>query len=97
VATLRTAIYDDKRILDVFGGLVLRQGLTLVGVGTAIGLFIAFGRSQALAAGIDVVEPAGVTTYLAIVGMLGAAALLGLVRPVRRALALAPAVSLRSD
>jgi hypothetical protein len=69
----------------------------LVGVGTAIGLFIAFGLSRALAAGIDVVEPAGVPTYLAIVGTLSGAALLGLVRPVRRALALEPAATLRGD
>ena len=144
VATLRTAIYADKRVLDVFGvlflvfgggalflavlglygvvafavnrrareigirvalgaaprdvtTLVLRQGVMLVGVGTAIGLFIAFGLSRALAAGIDVVEPAGVPTYLAIVGTLSGAALLGLVRPVRRALALEPAAALRAD
>jgi predicted permease len=144
VATLRTAIYADKRVLDVFGvlflvfgigalflavlglygvvafavnrrareigirvalgaaprdvtALVLRQGAVLVGVGTAIGLFIAFGLSRALAAGIDVVEPAGVPTYLAIVGTLSGAALLGLVRPVRRALALEPAATLRGD
>jgi predicted permease len=78
-------------------GLVLRQGLALVGGGTAVGLFIAFGLSRALAAGIDVVEPAGVPTYLAIVGILGTAALAGLARPVRRALALEPAAALRAD
>jgi ABC-type antimicrobial peptide transport system permease subunit len=144
VATLRTAIYADKRVLDVFGvlfllfgigalflavlslyavvsfavnrrareigirvalgaaprdvtGLVLRQGAILIGAGSAIGLLIAFGLSQALAAGIDVVEPAGVPTYLAIVGTLSGAALMGLVRPVRRALALEPAAALRAE
>jgi len=144
MATLRAAIYADKRVLDVFGvlflvfgigalflavlglygvvafavnrrareigirvamgasprdvmGLVLRQGGILVGAGTAIGLFIAFGLSQALAAGIDVIEPAGPLTYAAIAGTLGGAALLGLLRPVRRALALQPMAALRLD
>jgi predicted permease len=77
--------------------LVLRQGLVMVGLGAAIGLFIAFGLSRALSAGIDVIQPAGVPTYLAIVGILGAAALAGLVRPVRAALALPPATALRTD
>jgi predicted permease len=78
-------------------GLVLRQGATLVGMGTAVGLFIAFGLSQALAAGIEDLEPAGVPTYLAIVGTLSATALVGLLWPARRALRLEPATALRAD
>jgi predicted permease len=91
---VRVALGADPR--DVLG-LVLRQGMVMVGIGVAIGLFIAFGLSRALAAGIDVVEPAGWPTYLAIAGILGSAALLALVRPVRKALALEPTVALRAE
>jgi putative ABC transport system permease protein len=144
IGTLRSTIYADKKVLDVFGvlfllfgagalflaglglysvvsfgvsrrareigvrvalgarprdvvGLVLRQGMTLIGVGTAIGLLIAFALSHALAAGIDFVEPAGPRTYFAIAGSLGCAALLGLLRPVQRALALEPVSALRAE
>jgi hypothetical protein len=51
-------------------------------------LLIAFGLSHALAAGVDFVEPAGPLTYVAIAGSLACAALLGLLRPVQRVLAL---------
>ncbi len=144
VGTLRSAIYADKKVLDVFGvlfflfglgalflaglglysvvsfgvsrrareigvrvalgarprdvvGLVLRQGVTLIGVGTTVGLLIAFALSHALAAGVDFVEPAGPLTYAAIAGSLACAALLGLLRPVQRALALEPVSALRAE
>lgn len=144
VATLRDAIYSDKKVLEAFGALfllfgvgalfltivglygvvsfavsqrsreigvrvalgaapgdvvtlVLGQGAALVGIGTAIGLFIAFALSQALAAVIEFVQPAGPLTYLAIAGVLVATALAGLLRPVIRALALQPITALRLD
>jgi hypothetical protein len=77
--------------------LVLRQGATLVALGTAIGLLIAFGLSQALASVMEVAEPAGWLTYLGIVVALGGTALVGLLRPVRRALALEPMTALRLE
>jgi predicted permease len=144
VATLRDAIYSDKKVLEAFGALfllfgvgalfltmvglygvvsfavrlrsreigvrvalgaapghivtlVLRQGASLVGIGTAVGLFIAFALSHALAAVIEFVQPAGPVTYLAIAGVLVATALAGLLRPVMRALALQPMTALRLD
>jgi putative ABC transport system permease protein len=77
--------------------LVLRQGTTLVGVGTGIGLLIAFGLSHALAANLDVLRPAGPLTYVAIAGTLIATALAGLLRPVQRALSMQPMTALRLD
>jgi hypothetical protein len=144
VATLREAIYSDKKVLEAFGSLfllfgvgalfltmvglygvvsfavrqrareigvrmalgaaprdvvtlVLGQGASLVGIGTAVGLFIAFGLSHALAAVIEFVQPAGLATYLAIAVVLVATALAGLLRPVLRALALQPMTALRLD
>jgi predicted permease len=78
-------------------GLVLRQGASLVGIGTAAGLFIAFGLSQALAAVLEFVQPAGPLTYVAIAAALGATALAGLLRPTVRALSLDPMTALRTD
>jgi len=144
VATLREAIYSDKKVLEAFGSLfllvgvgalfltmvglygvvsfavrqrareigvrmalgaaprdvvtlVLGQGASLVGIGTAVGLFIAFGLSHALAAVIEFVQPAGFLTYLAIAGVLVATAVAGLLYPVIRALALQPMTALRLD
>jgi predicted permease len=144
VATLRDAIYADKKILEALGALfgmfgvgalfltmvglygvvsfairqrtreigvrvalgaaprnvvalVLRQGAVLVGIGTVVGLFLAFALSQAMAAATEFVEPAGVVMYLAIAGALAATALAGLLRPVLRALALQPMTALRFD
>ena len=76
-------------------GLVLRQGVTLIALGTAIGLLVAYGLSQALTANLEAIEPAGPLTYVAIAATLGGTALVGLLRPVRRALALEPVTALR--
>jgi ABC-type antimicrobial peptide transport system permease subunit len=77
--------------------LVLRQGGSLVALGTAVGLAIAVALSHVLAAVTEFLTPAGVTTYLAIALALTATAAAGLVRPVRRALLLQPMEALRSD
>jgi ABC-type antimicrobial peptide transport system permease subunit len=77
--------------------LVLGQGSKLIGIGTAVGLVIAVGLSHALAAATEFFQPAGVLTYLAIAGALVTTAAAGLVRPVRRALTLAPIDALRRE
>jgi len=77
--------------------LVLWQGTMLVGIGTAVGLFIAFGLSHAMAAQVEFVHPASALTYLAIAATLGATAVAGLLGPVRRALALQPMSALRLE
>jgi ABC-type antimicrobial peptide transport system permease subunit len=77
--------------------LVLRQGIKLVGTGTAVGLVIAFGLSHVLASVTQVFQPAGALTYVAIAGALACTAATGLLRPVRRALSLEPMVALRRE
>jgi ABC-type antimicrobial peptide transport system permease subunit len=75
--------------------LVARQGATLIAMGVAVGLFIAFGLSQALAATTEFVQPAAPLTYVAIAIALVVTAAAGLVRPVWRALRLDPMEALR--
>ncbi len=77
--------------------LVLGQGLRLIAIGTGAGLVIAFGLSHALAAVSEFFQPAGPLTYLAIAAALTATAAAGLLRPVRRALALEPTEALRQE
>jgi ABC-type antimicrobial peptide transport system permease subunit len=77
--------------------LVLRQGAKLIGIGTVIGLVIAVGLSHALAATTEFFQPAGAVTYVAIAGALVTTAAAALVRPVRRALTLAPIEALRRE
>jgi len=77
--------------------LVLRQGSKLIGIGTAVGLVIAVGLSYALAAATEFFQPAGALTYVAIAATLVMTAAAGLLRPVRRALALQPVDALRRE
>ena len=77
--------------------LVIGQGSKLIGIGVAVGLVIAVGLSHALAAATEFFQPAGALTYVAIAGALVATAAAALVRPVRRALALAPVDALRRE
>jgi predicted permease len=77
--------------------LVLGQGSRLISIGTAVGLVIAVGLSHVLAATTDFFQPAGGLTYVAIAGALIATAAAALIRPVRRALALAPVDALRRE
>ena len=77
--------------------LVLRQGSWLIGIGTAVGLAIAVGLSHALAATTEFFQAAGALTYVAIASALVMTAAAGLLRPVRRALALQPVDALRRE
>jgi ABC-type antimicrobial peptide transport system permease subunit len=77
--------------------LVIGQGSKLIAIGVAVGLVIAVGLSHALAAATEFFQPAGALTYVAIAGSLVATAAAALVRPVRRALALAPIDALRRE
>jgi predicted permease len=77
--------------------LVLRQGMTLIAGGTAAGLVLAFALSRMLAAGLEPIEPAGPLTFVAIGGTLILTALIGILRPVRRAVSLDPMTALRLE
>lgn len=78
-------------------GLVLKQGAREVGLGTAIGLLIAFGLAKGLSSALDIIEPANPVIYVLVVSILLSAALIGLAVPVRRALRLNPARALGSE
>lgn len=144
IATLREAIYADKKVLDAFStlffvfgvgavfltavglygvvsfavsrrtreigirvalgaaprqvaGLVLREGAALIGIGTAVGLPMAYALSRVLAAAVEPIEPAGPLMFAAIATILAGVALAGLARPARRALALDPSAALRAE
>lgn len=77
--------------------LVLRQALREWAIGTGVGLCIAVGLSYGLAYLDDVIQPASVVMYLAVVVLLTGGGLLGLLVPMRRALALEPGAALRGD
>lgn len=78
-------------------GLVLRQGLALVGVGLAIGLgaSLAFGRLvDSLLVGVSAFD---VKTLLGVMTLLSAAALCACLLPARKATRVDPAIALRGD
>ena len=89
--------YTGLGAFDNIARLVIGQGSKLIAIGIAVGLAIAVGLSHALAAATEFFQPAGVLTYLAIAGALVATATVALLRPVRRALALAPIDALRRE
>ncbi len=91
---LRVAL--GARRADVVG-MVLRQGMRLVLVGVAVGLLMAFGIAQLLAAtfpGIELLDPAAPALAT---GILAAAATLATLVPALRASRVNPMVALRSD
>ena len=78
-------------------GMVLRQSLTVVGVGIAIGLLAAFGATRLLASLLYGVGANDMLTYASVVFLLGAAALLASYIPARRAMKVDPMVALRYE
>ena len=77
--------------------LILRQGMTLVGVGLAIGLLVALGAGRLLASvlyGVGGNDPA---TLAGVSFVLGAAALLACWLPAQRATRVDPMVALRDE
>jgi predicted permease len=82
---------------DAVLGLVVRQGMTLVGVGIAIGLVGAFGVSRLLRTllyGASATDP---LTFIGVPVLLGVVALLAVLVPARRASTVDPVVALRGD
>jgi putative ABC transport system permease protein len=78
-------------------GLVLRQGLTMIGAGLAIGLVAALTLTRRLADFLYDVRPHDPLTLVGVAAALGAAALLACLGPARRATRVDPMVSLRSE
>jgi putative ABC transport system permease protein len=77
--------------------MILRQSLTLVGVGLTIGLIASFAGTQLLKSMLYGVGATDFGTYALVVLVLGGAALLASFIPARRAMRVDPMVALRYE
>jgi ABC-type antimicrobial peptide transport system permease subunit len=77
--------------------MILRQGLTPVTVGLAVGLVGALTLTRVAARLLFAIEPTDPVTYAAVVAMLAAVAALACLVPARRAAAIDPMRALRAD
>jgi putative ABC transport system permease protein len=78
-------------------GMVLRQSLTLVVVGIALGFLVALGATRVMATLLYGVGANDFSTYAIVIALLGAAALLASYIPARRAMKVDPMVALRYE
>jgi putative ABC transport system permease protein len=77
--------------------LVIRQGLVLAAMGTGIGVLAALAATRVLGSLLYQVTPSDRGTYLSIVALIGAAALLASWIPARRATRIHPMEALRTE
>jgi len=77
--------------------MVLRQGLTVVGVGLAVGLALALAGTRAMSGLIVGIKPTDPLTFAVVVAFLAAIALLACWIPARRAMRTDPLVALRYE
>ncbi|HSR40691.1 MAG TPA: FtsX-like permease family protein, partial [Longimicrobiales bacterium] len=77
--------------------MVVGQGLALAAVGVALGLLLAFALTRLMASLLFGVEPVDLPTYGAVAVSLAVVAALASWIPARRAAAVDPAVTLRSE
>jgi predicted permease len=91
---IRLALGAEAR--DVFG-LVIREGMLLVGIGVAIGLSAAFAGAGSLAQFLYGVSAFDAVTFIAVPATLTLVALAACVIPARRAMRVAPTEALRSS
>ena len=75
----------------------VRHGLTLAGIGVAIGLAVAFGTMRLMSSLLFEVSPVDPLTYAAVSLTLTAAVVLASYVPARRATAIDPIEALRSE
>ncbi len=78
-------------------GLVLRQSFALVSGGIALGILCALGGTRLLGSLLYGIGAADVATYLLVIVLLGAAALIASLVPARRAMRVNPTEALRSE
>jgi putative ABC transport system permease protein len=78
-------------------GMVLRQSLTLVAIGIGIGFLAALGVTRVMATLLYGVGANDLSTYLVVIFLLGATALLASYFPARRAMRVDPMVALRYE
>jgi ABC-type antimicrobial peptide transport system permease subunit len=91
---IRMALGGTSR--DVLG-LVLRQGLWLLIAGLVVGLLMTLGISRVMARVLVGVSPSDPLTYVSVVVLLSAIALLACYIPARRAMRVDPMVALRHE
>jgi predicted permease len=89
---IRMALGADRR--SVFG-LVIREGMWLVGIGLAIGLLGGYYASESIKRFLFEVSARDVTTFATVPWVLAAVALLACYLPARRAMRVDPMVALR--
>ena len=77
--------------------MVLRQGLTVVGVGLAVGLLLALAGTRVMGGLIVGIKPTDPLTFGVVLGLLTAIALLACWVPARRATRIDPLVALRYE
>jgi putative ABC transport system permease protein len=78
-------------------GMVLKDGMALVGVGLAVGVIAALALGRLVASLLYGVSATDATTYLIIAGALASVALVAIVIPARRATRVDPMQALRSE
>ncbi len=78
-------------------GMVMRQGLLLVGIGVAIGLAGAFGLTRLIASQLFGVQPSDPSTFLVVATTLVGVAALATFVPAMRATRVDPVVALRDE
>jgi putative ABC transport system permease protein len=78
-------------------GMVLRQGLALVGAGLAIGAVASFGLTQFMASLLYEVRPTDLATSVIVAIVLACVALAAAYLPARRAMRIDPIVALRYE
>jgi putative ABC transport system permease protein len=78
-------------------GMVLRQSLTLVAIGIALGFIVALGATRVMATLLYGVGANDFSTYAVVIFLLGGAALLASYFPARRAMKVDPMVALRYE
>jgi predicted permease len=77
--------------------LIVRHGMTLLGVGVAAGLLVALGATRVLATLLYEISPTDALTYVGVAMLLGVAGLFAAWIPAWRASAANPAKTLRAD
>ncbi len=77
--------------------LILRQGMTLTGLGIALGLAVSFAATRVLSGLLYGIKPADPLTFFAVSLFLAAVALLSCFLPARRAASLDPMKALRAE
>jgi putative ABC transport system permease protein len=91
---IRVALGADRRSVTT---LVLREGMSLVGLGLAIGLGAGFYLSQSVKTFLFDVSPRDLTTFATVPCVLAAVALVACYVPARRALRVDPLTALKAE